>query len=64
MFERPEIAHRLHLILTICTLGLWGISWVAMCAQGWLGFWECRKCHHLTRLPAKLRKAGPVEEDV
>jgi hypothetical protein len=54
MFERPEVNHRLQLILTIVTLGLWGISWLALCARGWLGFWECRTCHGMKRLSAKM----------
>jgi hypothetical protein len=39
---RPGTNHVLHLLLTICTAGLWLIIWVLVSAK--IGGWKCPIC--------------------
>lgn len=43
-FERGAVNHRLHLLLTILTLGLWSISWVAITLGNIFKPWRCKHC--------------------
>jgi hypothetical protein len=43
-FSRVEVKHRLHGILTVVTLGLWGVSWLAVSIGQLIWPWRCRKC--------------------
>lgn len=43
-FSRVETNHWLHLTLTICTLGLWGISWIALTIGRNVWPWRCHQC--------------------
>ena len=57
-FERRRIMHWLQLGFTVFTVGLWGISWLALCIHQWLGFWECRTCRGIQRIPVAARLEG------
>ena len=35
--------HVLHLVLTLCTAGLWGVVWLLV-AAGTIGNYRCTKC--------------------
>ncbi len=42
---RPvRIRHSIHLALTIFSLGLWGVSWVALIVSRWRWPFECKRC--------------------
>lgn len=41
---RPTPDHPLHLALTILSLGLWGISWLAVIIYSRCYGWECKGC--------------------
>lgn len=43
-FSRVEVNHRLHGLLTVATLGLWGVSWLAVAIGQLIWPWRCRKC--------------------
>lgn len=43
-FEKPEVNHRLHLIATILTAGLWGVGWLATALYARIAPWKCRGC--------------------
>lgn len=43
-FVRAKINHRLHLILSVVTGGIWLISWVALCLRIRLSPWNCEHC--------------------
>ncbi len=43
-FSRVETNHLLHLVLTVVTLGLWGISWLAILIGRWVWPWRCHQC--------------------
>jgi hypothetical protein len=34
----------MHLVLTVCTAGLWLISWVAVCIGNYIRPWRCEHC--------------------
>ena len=40
---KNQVNHIFHLILTICTGGIWGIVWVLM-AAGTAGRYRCSRC--------------------
>lgn len=48
-FRRRTADHGLHLILTVVTLGLWGVAWFSI----WWGerrlHWRCQGCRRRTR---------------
>ncbi|MEI6350590.1 MAG: hypothetical protein WCP06_05725 [Verrucomicrobiota bacterium] len=44
IFKREEIHHRLHFILTILSLGLWGISWLAIIIGARFRPYHCDQC--------------------
>jgi hypothetical protein len=48
LFIRARLNHLLHLMLTIMTVGLWLISWLALCIGQILRPWRCEHCgwHH------------------
>jgi len=54
--SRRVADHRLHLILTILTLGLWGIAWISIWCGEQRRPWRCRIC----RRPV-LRRSAPEE---
>lgn len=43
-FNRVETNHWLHAGLTVVTLGLWGISWIALLIGRRVWPWRCRQC--------------------
>ena len=43
-FERVQTNHRLHAILTLCTVGIWGVSWLALAIGRRFAPWRCRQC--------------------
>lgn len=43
-FVKTKVNHVLHLILTILTLGLWGISWAAHTIGMYYRPWRCKHC--------------------
>ncbi len=48
-FHREGINHRLHLILTVLTGGLWLVSWIAITIGRRYEPWNCNICdmpHH------------------
>jgi len=44
VFIKMEINHILHLVLTIITVGLWGVCWVAICLGKLIHPWRCEHC--------------------
>jgi hypothetical protein len=48
VFERAQVHHGLHLLVTLLTLGLWSISWIAACIGQWMRPYRCKHCgwHH------------------
>ena len=44
LFVRAVLNHPLHLLLTLLTLGLWSVSWVALCIGRLLRPWRCEHC--------------------
>ena len=43
-FVLTQVNHPLHLALTILTLGLWGVSWVAHTIGMVFRPWRCKHC--------------------
>lgn len=43
-FSREDIYHGFHAMLTICTAGLWGVSWLAIVLGHALWPWRCKAC--------------------
>jgi len=43
-FEMTTINHSMHLLLTILTGGLWGISWMAHVVGMGIRPWRCKHC--------------------
>jgi hypothetical protein len=44
LFEKTEIHHGLHLILSIITVGLWLVSWISIAIVHKLRPWRCLHC--------------------
>lgn len=44
--RQVEVHHGFHAVLTVCTLGLWGISWLASWIHARFLPWRCQKCYH------------------
>jgi rubredoxin len=44
LFIRATVNHPLHLVLSICTAGLWLVSWLAVCIGSMLRPWRCEHC--------------------
>jgi hypothetical protein len=44
LFIKARHHHLLHLIATICTLGLWLIPWAAICVGQMMRPWRCEHC--------------------
>jgi len=44
IFAKYKINHGVHLFLTIITLGLWLVSWVAITLGNLLRPWRCQQC--------------------
>ena len=44
IFVRVKIHHRLHLLFSIVTLGLWAVSWLAIFIGQRLRPWRCEHC--------------------
>ena len=36
--------HELHLVLTVCTLGFWGLCWIITAVAARWEPWRCREC--------------------
>lgn len=64
MFVRTKMKHGVHLLLTVCTAGLWLVSWVSL----WLGKifrpWRCQHCgwHNPQFDRAKKKKSVPADD--
>ena len=43
-FVLTKVNHTVHLVFTILTLGLWGISWAAHTVGMVLRPWRCKHC--------------------
>jgi hypothetical protein len=43
-FVRAPTNHRLHGMLTVLTLGLWGVSWLAIVIWHRVWPWQCKNC--------------------
>ena len=43
-FVRSEMHHGVHLLFTILTLGLWGVSWLAIYIGQLFRPWRCEHC--------------------
>ena len=43
-FVRYTPHHAWHLFATIFTIGLWAVSWVAVCIGAWFRPWRCKAC--------------------
>jgi len=61
LFERREISHGLHLLITICTLGLWTISWISATVGLLLNPWHCKQCSCITPEFRERTKRKPKE---
>ena len=44
LFSKNKIHHGVHLFLTILTLGLWLVSWVAISIGHQIRPWRCQQC--------------------
>ncbi len=44
-FERVGVSHILHLLLSIITMGFWGIVWLVLCFTKVP--WRCSTCGHV-----------------
>jgi len=44
LFEKNQIHHGVHFFLTILTLGLWLVSWVAVYVGHQFRPWRCQQC--------------------
>ena len=44
IFVTAKINHPLHLILAVLTLGLWLVSWIALCIGKVMRPWRCEHC--------------------
>ena len=57
MVRRKGTSHILHLLLTLCTFGLWLIFWFASSIK--IGGWRCPLCgtRALTYVPRSAKKA-------
>lgn len=51
--RRVRVRHGLHLLLSVLTLGLWLVSWLALCIRARAQPWECPACGHRTAQPAQ-----------
>jgi hypothetical protein len=45
IFHRRSIDHKTHFILTVLTLGLWSVSWLAAAIGKRLEPLSCTSCH-------------------
>ena len=63
VFVRVKIHHRLHLLFSILTLGLWSVSWLALYIGQRLRPWRCEHCSwpRPEFREDEERKAGPGE---
>lgn len=44
IFVRASVNHPIHLLLSIATLGIWLVSWAAICIGNVLRPWRCEHC--------------------
>jgi hypothetical protein len=44
LFIRAQINHPLHIMLALCTAGLWLVSWAALCIGKVMRPWRCEHC--------------------
>jgi rubredoxin len=44
LFERTEVHHGVHFLLSIVTLGLWTVSWISIVIGHRLHPWRCLQC--------------------
>jgi rubredoxin len=59
-FVRAEINHPLHLALSVLTLGLWLISWLALWLGTFMRPWRCEHCGwHNPNFSRNPESAGP-----
>lgn len=45
VLRRRVPRHEVHLVLTIVTLGFWGLCWVITAIAARWEAWRCRECH-------------------
>ena len=68
LFERIRVNHPLHALLTIVTLGFWGISWISLMIGAWFRPWRCHHCgwhdpeFRIADIPAPGTPRWPAEE--
>jgi len=62
LFTRNKIHHGVHLFLTIITLGLWVVSWVAISIGNQIRPWRCQQCGWYKPL-TRPRDSGPPSSD-
>jgi rubredoxin len=64
-FTRFRPAHGWHLVFTILTLGLWGISWLALSLHATARPWRCPRCHWVfpgtTAAAVRTKAARPAD---
>ena len=53
MFSREKVNHRLHIVLSLLTGGLWLISWLALYIGQRFELWTCSSCDHQQESPAE-----------
>jgi hypothetical protein len=51
LFVRPEINHRFHLLLVLCTGGLWLVSYISVLIGRHFQPWVCESCSHRQHPP-------------
>lgn len=62
-FQRVEMNHRVHAVLTVCTLGLWGVSWLAVTIGHALKPWRCKQCEGSEHGKPRVRRESDSPKD-
>ncbi len=68
LFIRATVNHPLHLVLAVCTVGLWLVSWIALFIGSKMRPWRCEHCgwhkpdfeRASQRRPATIARHAPV----
>ena len=53
-FHRAEFQHKGHALLTVCTAGLWSVSWLSAALGHAMQPWTCSACSHKQKAPKAL----------
>jgi hypothetical protein len=53
LFQREKVPHAVYAALSVCTGGLWAVSWISHIIGHHFQWWTCTTCLRQQKMPGK-----------